>query len=191
MALTEMITLDELLRDPSYREYFAKVPKLPEHYKGTLPWKLYILKKDESTFRSKKFATYKEAFEGYKKMKPLIQNAAINCPALGFIPPVRTVKVKGKLDAKNKPILVTKVWKPRIEADMDQHYWCSHCRRPTVWRIASLNLNRKGSSYTLPLAEPTQRCVICGASERVVDLRDPLNAQQWDINRPFIAPRVI
>lgn len=176
----ELITLKELLRDPQYREFFTKVPKLPEHYTpDTRPWKLLIIKPGETVWRSKRFGTYQEAFVGLKKMMSVIDNAAINCPALGFMPPVRTVRIKGKFDRRGKPILKSLVWKPRLEAEMGDHHWCPHCRRPSIFKIASL----KRSAVQ---GEPMLRCMICGASERIVNLRSPQNNQGWDVNRPVV-----
>jgi hypothetical protein len=194
MVSLEMITLDELLRDKQYREYFIKPPKLPAHYTPAMkPWKLYIMKKGEMKWRAHRFGTYKEAFEAFKKMRPVTQNAAINCPALAFLPPLKTVRVKGKFEVvrgKQKPVVKTIVWKPRIEADMADHHWCGHCRRPTIWRAVALGARRNGPVY-LPEGETALRCTICGASERIINLRDPLSLQKWDTeNRPFIATRV-
>ena len=78
MSTIEMITIRELLRDPQYREFFTKVPKLPDHYtEENQPWKLYIHKPGEAVWRSKKFGTYSEAFAGFKKMLPNIDNLAL------------------------------------------------------------------------------------------------------------------
>lgn len=183
----EMITIRELLRDPQFKAYFTKPPTLPAHYQaeGVKPWKLLVMKKNESFWRSKRYATYAEAFAGMKKMLPTISDAAINSPALGFMPPVKTYRLKGKFDRKGQPILRTKVWTPQLEADMGQHYWCPHCRRPTIFRTVALGPRRNGT-YMLPSSEAALRCFICGASERVVDLRHPENAQKWDPTRPKV-----
>ena len=185
----ELITMKELLRDPQYREYFRHVPELPPHYgPQTMPWKLMVLKEGESAWRSKRYPTYQQAFEGLKVMLSTSQNAAINCPALGFMPPLKNYKVKGKFvgnGTHRKPLIITKVWTPRIEAEMEQHHWCPHCRRPSIFRFATLKRPpRDGFAYTA--GEPVERCIICGASERIVDLRHPWNAQKWDDNRPKV-----
>lgn len=184
-SLVDLITMDELLRDPQYREYFLKPPVLPDHYSapGIKPWKLIVLKKGETKWRSKKFATYQEAFAGFKKMRPSIENAAINCPALGFMPPFKTYRIKGKFDRYKRPLLRTKVWTPRIEADMASHNWCPHCRRPSIFDLATKAIvTPQGQALT----EAMMRCMICGASERIVDLRHPETHQRWDANRPKV-----
>ena len=186
MPNLEMITLKELLRDPQYREYFRKVPKLPSHYTPEmLPWKLLVLKRGELIWRSKRFGSYGDAFAGLKKMLPTIDNAAINCPALGFMPPTRTVRIRGKYDKKGKQVIRTTLWIPQISSDMEPHNWCPHCRRPTIFKIAALAAKQR-QGFAVPASEPALRCSICGTSERVIDLRHPENAQKWDINRPKV-----
>lgn len=192
MSTLEMITIRELLRDPQYKEFFLKSPQLPEHYTpAMLPWRLFVQKEGETKWRAKRFGTYKEAFDGMKRMLPVAHDAAINCPALSFIPPVKTVRIKGQFDPKTKKQLMkTIVWKPRIEADMADHTWCGYCRRPTIFRVAAVNVTRKNSPVVIPVGEPALRCSICGASERIINLRSPLTAQKWDENKPYIARRV-
>ncbi len=186
----ELITIKELLRDPQYREYFKKIPKLPPHYTPeNLPWKLIILKKGETAWRSKKFGTYQEAFAGLKTVLPTIDNAAINCRPLGFMPPIRTVRVKGKYEmvrGHKRQVIRSLVWKPKLGADMEPHQWCPHCRRPTIFRYATRAVTRSQSQFVMPASEPALRCVICGVTDRIVDLRRPENNQRWDANRPRI-----
>jgi hypothetical protein len=187
MPSTEQITLRELLRDKQYKEFFTKTPQLPDHYTPEVkPWRLMILKRDERVWRSKRYGTYGEAFAGLKKVLPISDDAAINCPALSFMPPIKNFRLKGKFDKKGKPVLTSRVWKPAIEADMAPHNWCPHCRRPTVFKMAALAAKRSETGFILPPAEASLRCSICGASERVVDLRNPLTAQKWDPNRPKV-----
>jgi len=181
-----MITIRELLKDEQYKAFFTKVPVLPAHYTPeNLPWKLMVRMKGQSKWKAKRYGTYREAFAALKRLMPKIDDAAINCPALGFMPPVKTYRLKGKTTGKGKPVLTTRMWKAPIEADMEPHYWCPHCRRPTVFRSAVLPAKILGT-YTLPASELAMRCSICGASERVVDLRNPLTAQKWDPNRPKV-----
>lgn len=186
----ELLTIKELLRDPTYRKFFSKVPKLPEHYKpSNLPWKLIILKHDERVWRSKRFGTYQEAFAGLKKMLPTIDNAAINCPPLAFMPPIRTVRLKGKFTTTSKgkqiPVVKSIIWTPQVPGDLEPHSWCGHCRRPSIFRFATITPRMKEGFYAPP-GEPAVRCIICGASERILDLRHPENAQKWDPNRPVV-----
>lgn len=179
-----MITIRELLADPQYKAYFTKVPKLPDHYTPeALPWRLLVRKEGEQQWRSKRFGTYQEAFQGFKVMLPKIQDAAINCPALNFMPPVRTVRVKGKLDAKGNQVIRSLVWKPRLEADMLPHEWCGYCRRPTIFGAKAMS-PRMLNGYRLPATDVKLRCLTCGSSAQIMDIRHPENNQRWDTNRP-------
>lgn len=184
----ELITIRELLRDPQYKAFFTKTPKLPDHYTPEMkPWKLLVQKENETHWRAKRFGTYREAFDGFKKMLPVITNAAINCPALTFMPPIRNVRVKGKFitvqGGHKRPYVRSIIWKPQISADMEQHFWCPHCRRPSIFKYASSSIRTNTGKL---VTEPTLRCVICGASDRIIDIRHPEKAQRWDLNRPKI-----
>lgn len=189
--LSDMITLSELLKDPVYKKFFTTVPKLPDHYtRDSMPWKLMILKHGETQWRTKKFGTYAEAFRALKKLLPDIADATINCPGLGFQPPIRMAKVKGKTDAKGNPIIRAVVWKPQITSDMADHYWCAYCRRPTKFgyfevhpAMTKARVGRMGAHVDPSL----MRCFICGASELINDLRRPERNQGWDVNRVKVA----
>lgn len=183
----DLITIKELLADPDFKKFFLAIPKLPDHYTpANLPWKLIVLKPGETVWRSKRFGTYGEAFAGFKKMLPSIENAAINCPPLTFMPPVKRYRVKGKLDKKKKLLIITKLWVPPIPGEMEQHLWCPHCRRPSIFRNATTTVKPKGN-FSAMAGEPAVRCIICGASDRIIDLRHPENHQKWDSNRPIVS----
>ena len=189
-SLLELISIHELLRDRQYREYFLKVPQLPPHYTpSNMPWKLMVLKKGETHWRSKRFSTYQEAFGGLKVMPPSIRNGAINCPALDFMPPIKNYKVKGKFVGNGhlrRPLIVTKVWKPQLTDDMSEHSWCGYCRRPSIFRYATIQRPSKGR-FEFTHGEPEVRCIICGASARILNLRHPEHgSQRWDATRPKV-----
>lgn len=183
-----LITIRELLSDPQYKAFFTKVPVLPDHYTpDALPWRLLVQKNGESVWRGKRFGTYQEAFAGMKTMLPKIKNAAINCPGLSFMPPIRTVKVKGKFITegrnKGKPLIKSIVWKPRLEADHALHYWCGYCRRPATFVHKGMAARTIGG-YRMPASRIAFRCSICGSSDEIMDIRNPERNQGWDLNRP-------
>lgn len=189
-SLLELISIHELLRDRQYREFFLKPPTLPDNYgPENEPWKLLVLKKGETHWRSKRYGTYSDAFAGLKTMLPNIINGAINCPPLDFMPPIKNYKVKGKFVGNGnhrRPLIVTKVWRPQLTADMGDHNWCPYCRRPSIFRYAILQRPSR-STFAATHGEPEMRCIICGASARIVNLRHPeLQAQKWDPNRPKV-----
>lgn len=187
MVESGQITIRELLRDPQFKAYFIKVPKLPDHYTPEAePWRLLVVKQGEHKWRSKRFGTYQDAFAGFKKMLPVISDAAINCPGLNFMPPTRTVKLKGRFEVVKgiqKPVLRTLVWAPRLEADMPRHHWCGYCRRPTVFVNKGMP-SRMLNGFTLPATRVAYRCNVCGSSDEIMDIRSPELNQQWDVSRP-------
>lgn len=185
MAEIGLITIRELLRDPHYKAYFTKVPKLPDHYTPeALPWRLLVMKQGEHVWRGKRYGTYQEAFAGLKKMMPTITNAAINCPPLGFMPPIRNVRVKNKIDQRTKqPMIKSLVWKPTLEMDMAKHEWCAHCRRPSIFVDRGLGA-RMLNGYRMAATRTAYRCCICGSSAEIMDIRRPELNQNWDLNRP-------
>lgn len=187
--MVNQITLDELLEDEEYKQYFLKVPKLPAHYRGKQPWKLMILKKGETQWRVKRFDLYSDAFKMLKKLRPTLQDAAINCPGLDWQPPVKRFRVKGKyvrINRKETPMIRTQVWKASIPSDLPEHHWCPYCRRPTVFSYFTVHpsMTRQRVGNMGANVDPTKlRCTICGASETIVNLRDSLNHQNWDPSR--------
>lgn len=178
------ITIRELLRDEEYKKYFLTVPKLPAHYKGSKPWKLYILLKGSKVWKTKRFETYGDAVRAFKKLAPKMEDAAINCPALGFRPPIKPVKLKGKFDivrGKKQVALRSRIWHPKLEADHERHEWCPYCRRPTVFKVLVARVRALHGSDML--SEPRYRCTICSASDVIVNLKNPEKEQAWDTNR--------
>lgn len=174
-----MITIHDLLKDSQYKEFICKVPKLPPHLTqpGKEPWRLMVKLKGEHHWRTKRFATYKEAFSALKKVLPRAADATINCGAMQFDPFTRVVRVKGKyfINAKGQKIQKTKLitWMPKMpEGEFEEHYWCPYCRRPSVFKYFTqhhaLPLRRTGG---IPIDPAVLRCSICGASENIVRLR--------------------
>lgn len=182
--MSNQITIFELLKDPEYKKYFAQVPKLPNHYTADiLPWKLFVQMKDTHQWKQKRYGTYAEAYRALKKLLPKIEDAAINCPGLGFRPPIKTVRPKGSTDAKQ---FRSKIWRPALDTDHAPHQWCSYCRRPTVWKVLAARL--KTFSGNVMITEPRFRCTICSSSEVVVNTKHPEKEQAWDVNRPKLYP---
>lgn len=178
------ITIRELLKDAEYAKYFRQVPVLPDHYRSeSKPWCLYVQLKGTKTWKKKRYGTYAEAYKGLKKILPLAYDAAINCPGLGFRPPIKTVKPKGATDRSQ---LRSMIWRPALGDDHAPHHWCSYCRRPTVWKVLAARL--KTYSGSTLFTEPRLRCTICSSSEVIVNLKHPEKEQGWDVNRPVLYP---
>lgn|SRR5690606_7284549 len=173
-----MITIHELLKDPTYRKFFCKVPKLPAHYRPeNKPWRLLVLKRGSNRWAMKRFSTYQEAFAVLKKLLPTLQDAALGCPGFDFEPPLKTVKIKGKFhtteSGKKIPVTRQMVWKPTIPMDeIEPHHWCPYCRRPTIFRLFDTHQMLTSKKLGGVMIDPTLlRCTICGVSERLVNLR--------------------
>lgn len=180
-----MITIHDLLEDPVYREFFCKVPELPKHGNQALPWRLWVKLKKDKKWRYKDYATYREAFVKLKSLLPRALDASISAKSAQFNPPHKVVRVKNKyqtdkqgryvLDKEGKKKQITKmiVWKPkRVMDEFEEHIWCPYCRRPTVFQFYTQHhalLPKKTGG--MPIDPSVQRCTICGASERIVDMR--------------------
>ena len=181
------LTIKELLKDEQYKKYILTVPKLPPHYKGTKPWKLYVKLKGKDKWQAKRFETYKEMFIAFKKLLPKIEDAAFNCPALSFRPPIKNVRLKGQytlVRGKKQPVFRSIIWRPKLDADHDKHTWCSYCRRPTIFKVLASRLATvNGGSI---VTDPKLRCSICGASEELVNMKHPEKEQAWDTNKPAL-----
>lgn len=173
-----MITLPELLRDPTYREFFSKVPKDFKPAPGRKPWRLYIQQEVDGTWSRKDFESYADAYKvlvRYLKGGRL-HDGAIQSRGIAFAPPQRIAKVT----KAGKPVMVvgsngsrqqktiTVEWRPRLSGDEEAHSWCTYCRRPTVFRWFKSHHAFRGSALADILDPSDQRCTICGAREQFV-----------------------
>lgn len=118
----------------------------------------------------------------------MVADAAINCPSLDFNPPYKTVRLKGQYmtvgkGAKAREVQKTKrmVWTPKIPlGEEGTHYWCPYCRRPTVfYRMSSHPMLPRKKTGGVPLNYDLLRCFICGASEAIINLKNPLAHERW------------
>lgn len=181
-----LITIHELLDDEKFAKYFRMVPVLPDHYyvDGVTPWRLMVNMRGEMGWRSKRFEAYDEALEALDKRMPRVANAAINCPGLNFMPPIRHARVRNKVHPKTKkPLIVSRVWVPQLSGEMPQHHWCGYCRRPTIFGHKAMPPKMLGE-FRLPASHVAYRCTLCGSNAELMDIRRPELNQRWDTNRP-------
>lgn len=181
-----LMSIHELLEDEKYAKFFETNPILPDHYynDGQRPWRLMVLIKDETKWRSKRYETYDEALEQIQKIMPRIANGAINSPGLNFMPPIRHAKVKNRVHPKTRrPLIISRVWMPLIDGDTPPHHWCGYCRRPTIFGHKAMRA-RMMNGFQSDVSEVAYRCLLCGSRASLMDIRKPQNNQQWDINRP-------
>lgn len=181
------ITIRELLKDEQYKKFFLTVPQLPPHYKGTKPWKLMVQLKGQQGWKAKRYETYKEAVIALKKFLPKANDIVINCPALGFRPPIKNVRFKGQYNTvrgKKVPVFRSVIWRPALDEDHSAHVWCPYCRRPTVFKTLAARLHTTSGGTVI--TDPKFRCSLCSASETLVNLKHPEKEQAWDTNKPEI-----
>lgn len=163
--------MSELVKDPVYRRFLQTKPELPPVARSmkrmtTPPWVVYIQKKADGPWGKKEFWKYGEAFKFMAKALNLgVHDAALNCKRVGFDPPSRFVRIKGKFvvgsDGQRRQATKAVPWKPKLDVGDAEHHWCKYCRRPTVFKWLSKHKRLGAVDSTIP------RCTICGASARI------------------------
>lgn len=166
-----MIPMSELIKDPDYKRFLTTKPKLPPISRdktkmSTPPWVVYVQRDIDGAWGKREFWKYSEAFIFFKRaMKLGVHDATINCRRIGFEPPSRFVRIKGKFIVDRKGVkrqATTLVyWKPAAHLEAFDHVWCKYCRRPTVFKFYKKH-KRLGV-----VDSTTSRCCICGASARI------------------------
>lgn len=168
-----MIPMSELVKDPDYRRYLQTPPVMPriardsEKYKRP-PWVVYIQKDANGPWGKKEFWAYKDAFKFMARhLKAGAYDAALNNRRIGFDPPYRFVRIKGKYvtgsDGERRQATKRVPWRPRLLPEDREHLWCRYCRRPTTFRYF-----RKHKAFgSQPVDSTIKRCTICGASTRI------------------------
>lgn len=177
-----MITLNELLEDPIYREFFRTVPKTVKAKPGQLPWRVYIQRDVDGPWAKKELETYADAFRLIAKYRAnnRLHDGAIQSRGIAFAPPQRVARLtqngkpvfhvkdgKRVLGPDGKPVRKTVLvdWKPRLEAADEAHEWCTYCRRPTVVRWFRSHHSLRGTAVEGLVDPADRRCTICGARE--------------------------
>jgi hypothetical protein len=170
-----MISLLELLEDPTYKEFFTTVPKLPRaarHPGMTPPWRLWAQLGTDRKWRSKDFPKYSEAFTYFKvlRKKHRLIDAAINCKRVAtpaILHWVDTDQTMRGSDGKIRPVQKQVLWLPPLPSDeVDEHIWCPYCRRPTAFKYFTRHHALLRIGVMIDPSIP--RCIICGASSRMI-----------------------
>lgn len=180
-----MITMRELLKDRTYKNFICKPPILPPNFStpSGKPWRLYAKMPNESHWRSKEFSSYKEAFSSFKKLLNKAEDLAINSKALDYRPPKRLVRIKGQyLVVQGEKIQKTReiLWQPTLSGEWEEHHWCPYCRRPSVFKPMYEHY-KLGVWLKLgvPIDYEALHCSICGTSNRLINLKSPETHQKW------------
>lgn len=162
-----MLTINELLADDRYKQYFVTVPKMPAAPRIHPPWRVYVQLEAHGAWRKKDFFDYKDAVRFFVKLRKSqgLHDASITCRPIAWDPPSRIVKIKGKFIKTSRGELVQATkevfWKPTLPDDEEQHLWCPYCRRPTVFRAFSTHHAMTGE-YRAMMDQFASRCTICG-----------------------------
>lgn len=131
------LSVKTLLRDPIYKKWMSKPPKLKVQG-STKPWKIFVLKKT-GKWATIEFDTYPQAFNWMAKHLKEYDDIVIHSKREMFKPPV--VKYKGK-----------KCYWPSPRG----YRWCPYCRRPTQFKYFRRHHNLK------TMAPWYKRCEVCG-----------------------------
>lgn len=137
--MSQLRLIDLLREDPGFLAWTKRVPEL-KAVTSTPPWRLFIQKEEGGRWARKDFPSYPEAYDALKLRLPSCYDAAIHCKPHPFAPPIFK---KGE-----------KKFRMKMPAG---HEWCSHCRRPTVFRFFGNSHPNLGRLYDTYL-----RCTICG-----------------------------
>jgi|SRR5690606_1906910 len=139
--MTTQITLRELLKDPNYRAWFTKIPKLRVVH-HTPPWRLYAQREEGGKWARKDYRTYPEAYNAVRSRLQEFHDLIIHCKPQAFPPPI--IEFQGR-----------KFYLPPPPG----HLWCVYCRRPTVFGFFSKHHAMPGR----PIPDYDLRCGGCGA----------------------------
>lgn len=166
-----MIPMSELVKDPSYKRFLQTKPTLPPIARDpkmveSPPWVVYVQKEMNGPWGKREFWKYKDAFKFFAKaLKRGVHDAALNCKRVGFDPPMKLVKIKGKYvvgsDGVKRQATKYIPWRPKLLPEDPDHHWCKYCRRPTVFKYYSTHKRLRACGSGVP------RCCICGASARI------------------------
>ena len=171
-----MIPMSELVKDPVYRKYLETKPHLPPIARSkklmvSPPWVVYVQKETDGPWGKKEFWKYSEAFKFLRRaLKAGVHDATINCKRIGFHPPTRFVRIKGKYvvgsDGVQRQATKQVIWQPKL-GDYGDHEWCMYCRRPTEFKYYRRHKRLKNLAF---IDSSIRRCCICGSSERIAIL---------------------
>jgi len=163
--------MSELVQDRHYRRYLETKPELPppaktKGWSPTPPWVVYVQREAGGKWGKREFWKYKKALAFLDHALELgVHDAALNCKRLGFDPPIRFARIRGKYvrgsDGVKRQATKRIWWQPRLMEGDQEHLWCMYCRRPVIFKYFSKH-KRLGV-----VDQSVRRCTICGASERI------------------------
>lgn len=138
-------TLTALLKNPTYRAYFLRQPKLPPKLHHPEPWRVWALR-ENGKWAGKSLATFPEAFDLTKKLirNPAIKDAAICSRVIGFRAPEQLV----------------------MQYKAEGYDWCIMCRRPTHFKAMRRHHALRDDLHKYYASHPV--CPYCGIREETM-----------------------
>lgn len=138
LGVIEPPALSELLRDPIFKPYLLRTPRLPAGARTAEPWRVWGIRHDLK-WAGKLFPTYADAFVLVKSMlrdTDKYQDVVVTCRPVAFGPPEGF----------------------RVPTGLD---WCGYCRRPTVYRRTRSHVAMK--KWPVISDDDVKRCYYCAA----------------------------
>lgn len=139
--MTKQITLRELLKDPIYRKWFSKKPRIRVVTQAP-PWRLYVQREEGGRWARADIRGYAKAYGAVASKLSEYYDMALHSKPQHFPPPIVRVGKK-------------RYYYPCPPG----HRWCTLCRRPTVFK----NFRKHHAFPGMALADYEKYCSICGA----------------------------
>lgn len=165
---TEQITLRELLRDPVYKAWFLKKPKLKT---ASQRWRVWV-KLPGKGWAHRDFPTFNEAMKWFVPRFKQMEDAAVACLSVESKPPVvrtgfKTVVIKkvnprtAEVTRVKQKVPIRQLWSNLPGRVPAEHRWCGYCRRPTVF-----GWYKHHHALPLVFASYERRCRVCGVKQK-------------------------
>lgn len=155
--MTSQVTMRELLKDPLFKQWVRRVPRLSFSPQPKPPWRIYAQQEAEGRWSTAVFKKYSTAFNFMAKRLSEYHDMALCARRTLFRPP-RIKLADGERE----------YWR-RFP---DDHRWCGYCRRPTIFDEFSIHHALKAMGL-LEMRLEGERCLICGARWELVKTHAP------------------
>lgn len=147
-----LIPLKEQLRDPIFRRWMTKTPRL-RNIGSSEPWCVFVQKSVEGGWARKLFPEYREAYRFIAARINDFPDLTLNSRRQLFKPPII-------IGDKGKPVYRL----PQLKLAPDApHQWCPYCRRLSIFKPFARH-------HALPgmLLRYIPRCMICGIPQQSI-----------------------
>lgn len=163
LSSEEQVPLRELLRDPTYRKWFALEPTFAREKWVT--WRVYARVSRDKGWAKRDFVTWKAGFDFLAKNLGAIYDGALTCKNQPSRPPVVSVPAVKTVDGKKISYRKRQYYSAVLT--YPGHLWCPYCRRPTVFGYFTTHHAFTGKFRPLPYK---LRCGICGIARDAIKI---------------------